>query len=264
MFDIERIEVLKGAQGGLYGRNTTGGAVRVESVKPGLGSVNGYATGSYGRYDAWNLEGALGIPVGERAALRIAAMTNQGGGYQDSLATVDDDNYADRDFWAVRGQLLFEPSADLSILFKVEAGEDNSETLLGHGVAWLDPMTGGLCAPALAGRQDNVNCVTITTITNAILGTPGATAADQSGDGKRVTTSPVNEMDNDWLSFNGRIEWDLGLATLTSITGYIDYTNKQVHDYDASALTLAHEVNTSPVEAWSQELRLISNNEDCP
>ena len=94
MFDIERIEVLKGAQGGLYGRNTTGGAVRVESVKPDLGGANGYATGSYGRYDAWSLEGAVGVPLGERAAVRIAALTNQGGGYQDSLVTVDDEPVA--------------------------------------------------------------------------------------------------------------------------------------------------------------------------
>lgn len=271
MFDIERIEVLKGAQGGLYGRNTTGGAVRVESVKPDLEGANGYASGSYGRYDAWSLEGAMGVPMGERAAFRIAALTNQGGGYQDSLATAVDDNYADRDYWALRGQLLFEPSADLSILFKVEAGEDNSEILLGHGVGWLDPvnpftLTGPQpCAPALAGRQDNNQCITIAPLVNGILGREGgATVADQSGDGKRVTTSPVNEMDNDWLSFNGRIDWDLGAATLTSITGYIDYTNKQLHDYDASALALAHEVNTSPIEAWSQELRLISNDAGAP
>jgi iron complex outermembrane receptor protein len=262
MFDIERVEVLKGPQGGLYGRNTTGGAVLINSVKPSFDGHTGYVTGSYGRYDAWNVEGAFGGPITDSLAFRVAATTNQGGGYQDSLATPGDDNWGDGDFWAVRGQLLFKPNEQFSALVKVDVGQDNSETPLGQGIGAYDLATGGLCAAVLAGHQDNNTCAHWNTLTNAVLGRPlGPLASDQSDDGRVVLSNPVDKLDNDWLSVTARMDWDLGFATATSITGYMDYDTKQVYDYDGGQLFSGHEINHSPITAWSQELRLISNVE---
>ena len=262
MYDIERVEVLKGAQGGLYGRNTTGGAVRIESVKPSFEGYDGYATGSYGRYDAWNMEGAFGGPITDNFAFRVSAMTNQNGGYQDTLATPGDDNWGEADFWAIRGQLLFQPNDELSMLVKVDVGEDDSETPLGQGIGAYDLATGGLCAAVQAGHQDNNTCAHWATLTNAVLGRPlGPLASDQSDDGKVVLSNPVNELNNDWVSVTARIDWDLGFATATSITGYIDYDTRQVYDYDGGQLLSGHEINHSPIESWSQELRLISSGE---
>jgi iron complex outermembrane receptor protein len=139
MFDIGRVEVLKGPQGGLYGRNTSGGAVRVISTRPVVGDeLNGYVKGSYGRWDRAGLEGAIGGTLTDTTAFRIAASTDQGGGWQDSLATPEDDEYGDRDFTAFRGQMLLRASDDVDILIKVEAGEDNSETPLGRAVGTQD------------------------------------------------------------------------------------------------------------------------------
>jgi iron complex outermembrane receptor protein len=262
MFDIERVEVLKGPQGGLYGRNTTGGAVRVESVKPSFEGFEGYVTGSYGRYDQWNVEGAAGAPITDNLAFRVAATTSQEGGYQDSLATVEDDNWGDADVWTVRAQLLFEPNDDFSVLVKVDVGEDTSETMLGHGLGVYDAVTFALCDPILAGEKDDRNCIHWNNVTNASLGQPlGPLPADQSGDGKVVLSNPVNTLDNDWISVTARIDWDLEFATLTSITGYIDYDTKQVYDYDGGFLVSGHELNHSPIESWSEEVRLISNSD---
>ena len=259
MFDIDRIEVLKGPQGGLYGRNTTGGAVRVESARPSLEQSSGYVSASYGRYDATAVEGAFGAPISDSAAFRIAAMSNQGGGYQDSLATAVDDEWGDADFWAVRAQLLFEPSDDLSILLKVEGGADGSETPLGHGIGAYDNL-GNLCPAILTGRQDDQTCIHWANLINLVDGAPiGSLPSDQSGDGKVVLASPINELDNDWFSVTARIDWNLASATATSITGYIDYTNKQAFDYEGGFLDTGHEFNRSPVEAWSQEFRLTSD-----
>jgi iron complex outermembrane receptor protein len=259
MFDIDRIEVLKGPQGGLYGRNTTGGAVRVESAKPSLEESSGYVSASYGRYDATALEGAVGGPFSDNVAFRIAAMTNQGGGYQDSLATASDDEWGDADFWAVRAQLLFEPSDNVSILLKVEGGADNSETPLGHGIGAYDAV-GDLCPAILAGSQDDQTCIHWANLTNLVIAAPiGPLPSDQSGDGKVVLASPINELDNEWLSATARIDWDLENVTFTSITGFIDYENRQAFDYEGGFLDTGHEFNKSPVEAWSQEFRLTSD-----
>ena len=90
LFDVARVEVLKGPQGGLYGRNATGGAIRILSESPGLEATSGYVRGTYGTWDRWGLEGAVGGPIiADKLAYRLALHTDQGGGWQDSLATWD-------------------------------------------------------------------------------------------------------------------------------------------------------------------------------
>ena len=262
MFDIERVEVLKGPQGGLYGRNTTGGAVRVESVKPSLEESDGYVQASYGRWDRVNVEGAFGTQLSDRAALRIAAMTNQGGGWQDTLATPGDDDWGDSDFFAVRAQLLVQPTDEVSFLLKVEGGRDQSETLLGHSVGAYDPLTGDYCAAVLGGGRDDNTCISWANLTNLFNGADiGPLPSDQSDNGKVVTANPINELDNEWISASLRVDVDMQGFTLTSITGYIDYSTEQVWDYDGSFLDAGHEYNDSPIEAWSQEFRLVSSDD---
>ena len=86
-------------QGGLYGRNTSGGAVRVLSVRPDLEQeLNGFIQGSYGRWDRSIAEGAVGGKITDNSAFRLAGMTDQNGGWQDTLATAGDDDYGDRGF----------------------------------------------------------------------------------------------------------------------------------------------------------------------
>lgn len=80
-YDVERIEVLKGPQGILYGRNATGGAVNVIPVKPKAGEFSGYVSAGYGRFNALDLEGAINAPLGENGAIRIAGKVVDVGGY---------------------------------------------------------------------------------------------------------------------------------------------------------------------------------------
>jgi len=107
-YDLERIEVLKGPQGTLYGRNATGGAINVITKKPELGKLGGYAIGEYGNYDAINLQGALNAPISDKAAVRVSGQYVNHDGYLS-------DGSSDEDGLAVRGSLLFEPSNALGI-----------------------------------------------------------------------------------------------------------------------------------------------------
>ncbi|MBU3069387.1 TonB-dependent receptor [Aestuariicella sp. G3-2] len=264
MFDMERIEVLKGPQGGLYGRNTSGGAVKVISKKPELDSdLGGTISLSYGRWGRTTAEGAIGGALTETTAFRLAAMSDQGGGWQDSLTTPGDDEYGDRDFTSVRGQLLWAPTESVDVLFKVEGGKDRSETPLAVAKAMYDGQTGDFCGPALAGKVDANRCVTLSNLTNNWVLTPGDSgllASQQSSDGSGVLTNPINQLDNAWQLANLKVDWDLGTTTFTSISTYLKYDNKQVYDYDGEPLTFLHEDSDVELKSWSQEFRLASND----
>ncbi len=80
-YDLERVEILKGPQGILYGRNATGGAINILPAQPRIGETSGYVTAAYGNYSTFNAEGALNLPVGENGAFRIAATTSNHDGY---------------------------------------------------------------------------------------------------------------------------------------------------------------------------------------
>lgn len=80
-FDLERIEVLRGPQGTLYGRNATAGALNIVVAKPKLGEFSGYATGSYGNYKSLSAEAAVNIPLGDKVAIRASGMHNEHDGY---------------------------------------------------------------------------------------------------------------------------------------------------------------------------------------
>ena len=263
-FDVERVEVLKGPQGGLYGRNTTGGAVTITSRRPGLKEWSGYARASYGRWQSWQLEGAVGGPIAEHAGFRIAGQIDKGGGWQDSLATPGNDQWGDADRWGLRAQLLIEPSETVKILLKIDAGEDKSETTLSRGIGAYDPATGDFCAAIYAGGRDDANCVTLANLTNATVLTPGEFGllpSAQDARGRRVLSRPINRLDNDWFAVQLRGDVEIGGATLSSISNYIKYDNVQFYDYDASPLRLVEELpGDAGIKSWSQELRLVSGD----
>ncbi|CAM2005162.1 TonB-dependent receptor [Acanthopleuribacter pedis] len=95
LFDLERVEVLRGPQGTLYGKNTTGGAINFVSRKPSY-QRGGYARLRLGRYDHLRFEGAYETPIGEdRAALRVAVAGNQSDGYVENTFNGEDENALD-------------------------------------------------------------------------------------------------------------------------------------------------------------------------
>src|SRR3546814_9667450 len=81
-FDVERVEVLKGPQGTLYGRNSTAGVVNLITRGPS-DSFDGYVQADYGSYDRFRAEGAVSVPLTDRIGLRVALLPDQGGGFMD-------------------------------------------------------------------------------------------------------------------------------------------------------------------------------------
>ena len=127
LFDIERVEVLKGPQGTLYGRNTTGGAISVFSRRP-TSEPEGYVKGSYGNYsegkDEYKIEGVVSGPLGDGLQGRLAGVSYQSNGYMENLETGD---YVEKDIWAGRGQLNWEASDRLAVLFNLHGSRNDSD-----------------------------------------------------------------------------------------------------------------------------------------
>ncbi|MBZ0171417.1 MAG: TonB-dependent receptor plug domain-containing protein, partial [Phycisphaerales bacterium] len=125
MFDMDRVEVLRGPQGTLYGRNTTGGLVHFISKKP-TDNFEGYGQVSVGEYDQVKFEGAVSGPLVKDTLLgRLSVATNNDSGYVDNRFPGGQD-YNETDSYAGRGQLLWRATEDAEVLFKVHHARNDS------------------------------------------------------------------------------------------------------------------------------------------
>ncbi|MBO6527349.1 TonB-dependent receptor [Erythrobacter sp.] len=112
-FDLERIEVLRGPQGTLFGRNATSGVVNVVTAKPELGAFRASGEFEYGNYDSIRARGMLNVPLGDTMALRAAGYYLNRDGYTRNL--FDGSRIDGRDMYAVRGSFRWEPGPDTTI-----------------------------------------------------------------------------------------------------------------------------------------------------
>ncbi len=114
-FDLERVEVLRGPQGTLFGRNATSGVVNVITAKPKLGVFSAAAEGEYGNYDSMKVKGMVNVPIGDTLALRVAGIYLNRDGYTKN--TFLNTRIDDRDLYSIRGSLRWEPSPDTTVDF---------------------------------------------------------------------------------------------------------------------------------------------------
>jgi len=110
--DLANVQVLKGPQGTLFGRNTTGGAILLTPQKP-TAKFEGYAEGTYGNYGQYRLTGALNIPINDTLRVRVAAERNKRDGYMRNLSGVGPSAYNDVDYWYGRVSVLADLTPNL-------------------------------------------------------------------------------------------------------------------------------------------------------
>lgn len=112
-YDLQSVQVLKGVQGTLFGRNMTGGAVLVEPSHPVLGEFSGELKGQYGNYNMWDLQGIINLPVGETFALRVVGKTHERDGWAKDVSGLRLDN---QNYDTFRVSALWEPNDRISSL----------------------------------------------------------------------------------------------------------------------------------------------------
>ena len=232
--ELERVEVLRGPQGTLFGRNTSAGALSVFTAKPAH-ELGGYVEGSYGNYDAWSLRGALTGPVGDQIALRVD------GGYRKRDGYIRDANSNRRfnniDRWNVRGQALFD-STDVTFRLIGDYYETDEQCCGSVSVVR------GALAPVIQGVAAS----------QGLVGLYTGPASDRTeavspnrGFGERVRDYGVS----------GELNWNLGGVKLTSITAYRNWRALRDQDVDFSGIDRAYRTGyRSQLKDFTQEVRL--------
>lgn len=249
--EIERVEVLRGPQGTLFGRNSTAGLINIVTKGPELGRFGAKGAISYGNYDYWRVDGSVNAPLGDSAALRLDGVWQQRDGFIKNAAAGEPD-INDRDRWLVRGQLLFEPSDTVKFRLIADYSE-RSENCCG-GVL-LNPVRNLTRGPD--GRPV-IGANTLLPLLQAIGANHQVPALGESFVRRQATTPGVTYASGskDW-GVSGELNWDLGGASLTSITAYRDYKNSQGQDADFSALDVLRRTDLNRrFRLFTQELRL--------
>lgn len=249
LLDIKQVQVLKGPQGALYGRNATGGAVLIDTNDPSLDGVSGYVKAGYGNYSWVRTEGVINLPVSETVGVRLA------GQFQDRKSFTFNEragrhDYGMRDF-SVRGKILLQPSEALRVVGSTEYYRGRQEA------PHINVAQGSICS----------YCGTLG------IGLPSGFYRTYANTGEELEallgpraglTGSVKkgEVFSRVLNSNLRVEYDFGGVMLRSVTGYRNAkSDGPNNDQDAGPLPLIFTFSQIDNKSFNQDLQLSSDSD---
>ena len=251
--DIESVQVLRGPQGTLFGKNTIGGAVLVTTTAPKIGEFSGRVEATTGSFSRIDVKGAINVPLGDTAALRISGATLNRDGYVKRLW--DDSDMGNRNAWMVRARLRFEPTDALTI----DVGGDYTKAR--EHSAPSDLLAVGN-APGITGipflNAYNAQVAPYKGIT-APNGQKTVNASWMTDSPYETWAGGPNRNDLDLWGVQGTLSYDLGGATLKSISAYRDMKSFFARDGDNTPFTFRETQNDITQWQFSQELQLSGN-----
>lgn len=245
-FDVNRIEVLRGPQGTLYGRNATGGVINIVSNEPDK-EFGGYGRLEFGNYAKLRFEGALNGPLGDAAQGRLSVLYAQRDGYTRNLFPTaksrDVDQLDNQDLLAVRGQVNFDLNDDVSLLLSAELTRDDSNT---PAYKYFD-TTNAWWFNAFGVDRDLPNLRQVsqgfeTNIPGSDRSLPSAGQADQD-------------------AYLARLTWNLGNMTFTSLSAYRSIDYEWLNDGDGFDTFFVQYGQHDESKQFTQEFRLASSGD---
>ena len=234
---LERIEVLRGPQSTLFGKNASAGVISVTTAKPDLTGFSGSVGATVGNYSQSIVRGDVSGPLSDNLGFSLSGSVNERDGYFDNLTLGTDSNELDR--WNFRGQLLWTPSDRMEVRLITDAEEIDEVCC---GVANLvDGPTGGVVRMLGGDLVSN----------------------DPFAYGNYLDFDPRNEIETQGTSLH--IDYDFSNVTLTSITAFrtLDQFQSGDVDYTSARLILpeAGDFRNTEIETFTQEIRLASNGD---
>jgi iron complex outermembrane recepter protein len=256
-FDTQRVEILRGPQGTLYGRNATGGSINLITNKP-QDEFGGTVDLTYGDYDWMRVRGAMNLPISDSISARVVAFTEERDGYTENKfpGGVDGNDVDDQ---GIRGHLNIEIGDAASLLLSasyIESGgvgtkpvlrEDFPGSTTGENISgppgWA--FAPGGPASGIPGYNNYIDLETGEIAVNDL-------------DPFTVNKDVRESQDNEFTMLSATFEWDFEYFTFKSITGYVETDFETHQDEDHSELDLLELVLTEEAEQFSQELQLLS------
>lgn len=232
LYDIERAEILRGPQGFLFGRNAIGGAVSVHTAKPKLGETGGYVEFDFAERNRIFGEGAVNLPLTENTAARLAVYGGHEDGYVDNFFFPTRDKLVEPEKYATRFSLLHE-SGPFSGLFTFEY-----ENRMQSGTVYRATQMGA----QWEGLVD-------------LFGIPPLRGNGRDAD----SDLGLGEADDAKIwSFGLQLDYDLGGAVLTSLTGFKDHDYFYSEDFDGTPLRINDYQQDQEGQYFEQEIRIVS------
>jgi iron complex outermembrane receptor protein len=234
-FDLERVEVLRGPQGTLFGKNTIGGTVNVMRKRP-ESSLSGHASYGYSSFDRNEFKAAANLPVANTLALRLAGSHTEGDGWQTN--SVDGRKLAGTDVTALRVAGLYTPTPELEVYLNVDVVRDRSPMF---GLRNANEPTQLFAQPGLLGLAPEF---------------PGYPADEGPWDDVRSDMTGGTKYDTRQVSL--QVDWDVGDVRWTSITGY-RWVDEDVHnDFDTEDMAGFNSRREQEHSQFTEELRLTT------
>ena len=227
VFDLGRVEVLKGPQGTLYGRNATGGVVNIVSEAPG----NVFAADGWVGYGSRNLvtaQGGVTVPLGDRGGVRVSGAYANDDGYTKNINAAGGE-INNRDFAGVRVRGRYDLSEVLSVDVTAQYSKDNGTVGFGDSNNPASPVPTASVFPRQSPRRISLD------------------------------TPPKSSQEG--LLLSGTVALDLGGVRLKSLTGYVDFKTRAIVDVDGTGGFIAFSNTDFHSKSFSQEFQLAGGNE---